>query len=376
MQQNPVVVIGASLSGLAVAACLQRAGISYTIIEKEAQVAAPWRRHYERLHLHTNKSISHLPFMKFSAAVPRYPSRQQVIDYAEKYQQAFNIQPLFNTRAIKINRENNSWLTETNKGSISSPYLVLATGPFEIPLAFNVPGLESFPGPCLHSHAYRSGKDFAGQRVLVVGFGNSACEIAIDLHEQGAIPIMSVRSPVNIVPRDIAGIPIVQVSLLMRFLPAKLADTINAPLLRLLLGDVRKYGLQRSPYGPLEQIEKESKAPVLDIGTLKLIRQGKIELRPAIDHVQGNTVFFTDGRKEPFDAIIAAIGYRSTATELIENGSEILKDARKSPGRQQFFGKDGLYCCGCWIAPTGQIRQLSLDAKRIAKDIQNKEKHR
>ncbi len=105
MKQATVLIIGASVSGLASAATLQKAGIDYVIIEKEAQAATPWRNHYERLHLHTPKVFSNLPYKKFSRKIPRYPSRQQVVDYLEDYQIAFSIRPFFNTKALTVQKE-------------------------------------------------------------------------------------------------------------------------------------------------------------------------------------------------------------------------------------------------------------------------------
>jgi indole-3-pyruvate monooxygenase len=81
MKQTYALIVGASISGLASAASLQKEDIEYIIIEKEVQVATPWRKHYDRLHLHTNKNLSNLPYKKFGRAIPRYPSRQQVVDY-------------------------------------------------------------------------------------------------------------------------------------------------------------------------------------------------------------------------------------------------------------------------------------------------------
>ncbi|HVW62653.1 MAG TPA: NAD(P)-binding protein, partial [Puia sp.] len=82
-------IIGASISGLAVAACLHRQKIEYLILEKQDRVAAPWHNHYDRLHLHTSKGLSNLPYKKFGKTIPRYPSRQEVIDYLEDYQRTF-----------------------------------------------------------------------------------------------------------------------------------------------------------------------------------------------------------------------------------------------------------------------------------------------
>src|SRR5215472_8076133 len=117
MQETCTLIVGASASGLASASCLQKQGIEYVIIEKEAMAANPWRNHYERLHLHTNKSLSNLPYKKFDKAIPRYPARQEVVDYFEDYQKAFNISPVFNTEAKSIKKEGGYWITETNKGT-------------------------------------------------------------------------------------------------------------------------------------------------------------------------------------------------------------------------------------------------------------------
>jgi indole-3-pyruvate monooxygenase len=99
MKQTEALVVGASISGLASASSLQKQHIDYIIIEKQSQVATPWRNHYDRLHLHTNKRVSNLPYKKFDKTIPRYPSRQQVVNYLEDYQKEFNINPVFNTEA-------------------------------------------------------------------------------------------------------------------------------------------------------------------------------------------------------------------------------------------------------------------------------------
>ncbi len=373
MKQTTTLIVGASVSGLATAACLQKTGIEYVLMEKEAQVATPWRNHYERLHLHTSKNLSNLPYKKFGNKIPRYPSRRQVVYYLDDYQKEFNINPIFNTEAITIKKQEDYWITETTNGTYHSKYVVIATGPYGKPKTVSFKGMETFPGSILHSYGYKSGRDFKEQKVLVVGFGNSACEIAIDLYEQGSMPSMAVRSPVNIVPRDLLGIPILRLSLLLSRLPPRLADTINAPLIRLMFGDITKLGLQKMPYGTFEQIQKDGKIPVIDIGTIKHIRQGHINIYADIDYISGKTVHFTNGKKEDFDTIVAATGYYRDYTEIIDVDKSRLEDLKVSIKKQQYFGKDGLYFCGFWIAPTGQFREIASDAKQIAKDIAKKE---
>ncbi len=374
MNQTNTLIVGASISGLASAACLQKKGIEYAIIEKETQIATSWRNHYERLHLHTNKGLSNLPYKKFDETIPRYPSRQQVIEYLEDYQRTFDIHPIFNSKAESINRESDHWITETNNGTFRSKYLILATGSYGKPKAFSVKGVDTFPGSIVHSSRYKTGRAFTGQKVLVIGFGNSACEIAIDLYEQGARPSMSVRSPVNIIPRDILGIPVLSLSLLFSKLPTYLADAISAPLLRILFGDIEKLGLQKMTYGVFEQIQRDKEIPLLDIGTVKHIRKGHISIYKNIDYLEGNTVHFTDGKKEDFNAIVAAIGYYPDFAEFLHVDNERAEDLRMRTDRQKYFGKNGLYACGFWIGPTGVIREISLDAQRIAKDIAGRNK--
>ena len=369
MIRTDTLVVGASFSGLACAAALRKKNISFLVIEKQDRVAAPWHHHYKRLHLHTNKRISHLPFRTFDRHIPRYPSREEVIEYLEQYQKEFDIRPVFNSEALKITRQDNQWITETVDDSYCSDALIMATGAFNKPRPVQIEGMESFPGVILHSAGYASGQNFRNQNVLVIGFGNSACEIAIDLFEQGATVSMSVRSAVNVIPRDIFGIPVLELSLLLSPLQPRLADAITAPLIRGLTGDLEKLGLKKMAYGPMEEIRKDGKVPVLDIGTLKHIRQGHIRVAGGIARIENRMIFFCDGQSEEFDAVIAAIGYDNDYGSLLDVDPARFDDLRFPLAKQRYFGKNGLYFCGHWISPTGQIREIARDALAIAKDI-------
>src|SRR5437762_9633125 len=133
MKETNTLIVGASIAGLASASTLQKRNIECLIIEKESQVATPWRKHYDRLHLHTSKGLSNLPYKKFDRSVARYPSRQQVVDYLVDYQRAFNINPLLNTEATSIKKQGDRWIIETNNGVYKSKYAIIATGPFGKP---------------------------------------------------------------------------------------------------------------------------------------------------------------------------------------------------------------------------------------------------
>jgi indole-3-pyruvate monooxygenase len=372
MVSTHTLIIGASAAGLASAACLQKEGIDFIILEKTQQVAAAWRNHYDRLHLHTSKKWSALPFKKFDDGSPKYPGRQQVVDYLDNYAKEFNIHPVFNTEVVSVKKEKDHWVTETNNGIYQSGFVIVATGLNHTPKTPGFEGLNSFEGKVLHSSQYKNGITFKGKNVLVIGFGNSACEQAICLHEHGARPSLSVRSPVNVLPRDILGFPVLEIGKLTGVLPARVADKLTAPVIKMLVGDITKLGLKKSAYGPKEQIEKQKRIPLLDIGTIKLIKEGHIKVYGDIARIEGNTIFFEDGRQQDFDAIILATGYQHNLQSMLDLSSDRLNDIGHAISKQSFFGKDGLYLCGFYLSPMGMLREIGIEARQIAKDIARK----
>ena len=371
---TPTLIIGASAAGLASAACLQKAGLPFIILEKYPQVATAWRNHYDRLHLHTTKKWSALPFKDFDRSLPSYPDRQDVVNYLDDYAREMNIHPVFNTEVVSVEREADHWITKTNKGTYQSSHVIVATGLNQKPSMPEFEGLNSFKGTVLHSSQYKNGAGFAGKNVLIVGFGNSGCEQAICLHEHGALPSLSVRSAVNVIPRDIFGFSVLEVGLLTSFLPPKVADKINAPLLNLLVGDITKLGLKKSKYGPLEQIEKQFKIPLLDIGTMKLIKQGHIKVYGNVLRIEGNTVYFEGDKQQEVDAIILATGYHHNLESFLKLSDDRLNDLNKCVDKQSHFGKDSLYFSGFYVSPTGMLNEMAGEARKISKDIAMKMK--
>lgn len=366
------IIIGAGAAGLASAACLQKEGIDFIILEKCPQAATAWRNHYDRLHLHTSKKWSALPFKRFDSDLPKYPSRQDVVEYLDNYVKEMNVHPLYNTEVLSVHKEKDNWITETNNGAYQSGYVIIATGMNNKPAIPELVGLSSFKGKVLHSSQYKNGAAITGRNVLIVGFGNSGCEQAICLHEHGAHPSLCVRSAVNVLPRDIFGFPVLEIGKLTSILPAKMADKINAPLIRMLVGDIRKLGLRKSKYGPREQIEKQKRIPLLDIGTIKLIRQGHIKVYGDIVKIEGNSIYFEDNRQGDFDAIILATGYRHNLESFLNPAYNRMDDLNKPISKQSWFGKDGLYFCGFYVSPMGMLREIGTEARKIAKDIAGK----
>jgi cation diffusion facilitator CzcD-associated flavoprotein CzcO len=364
---HDTIIVGASAAGLATAASLRAAGKEYRLFDKAPHVGAAWRGHYQRLHLHTTKGLSGLPGFPMPSDFPRYPSREQMIAYLEEYARKLELRPELSVAVKRIRRGTDGWQVETETERLTARNVVIATGNTRVPYQPAWPGQESFQGPVLHSSTYVNGLPFRGQRVLVIGFGNSGGEIAIDLHENEAKAELSVRSAVNVIPRDLFGLPILAVGLAMDLFPPRIADALSAPLLRLSVGNIEKLGFRKLPYGPAVQINRHGKIPLLDIGTMKLIRDGHLKLRPGVERFTRTGVVFSDDAAADFDAVVLATGFRPLVQEFLDCAEVLDEDGTpRTSGRE---AAPGLYFCGFHVSPTGMLREIAKEAKAIARAI-------
>lgn len=368
------IVVGAGPAGLAVGACLKQSGLPYVILEQSDKVGSAWHRHYERLHLHTDKKNSELPFVSYPEDYPKYPSRAQVVDYLDSYAAKLKLDIRFNQQVVSAYCENDQWKVQTQDSLYQASNLVMATGNTQDPVIPTWRGQALFQGKILHSSQYKNGEPFRDRKVLVVGFGNSGGEIALDLWEHGAKPSIAVRSAVNVIPRDLLGIPILSIGLLESILPAKVADAINAPILYFSVGDITKYGLRKLPYGPITQIRNKGHIPLLDVGTLKLIKEGHLTVYAGIEEFTKNGVKFADGKAAEFDAVILATGYRPRLNAFLRVDANVLNNEGipLSSGRESAM--PGLYFCGYYVAPTGMFREIAIEAEKISTSIASKKK--
>jgi cation diffusion facilitator CzcD-associated flavoprotein CzcO len=343
--ETPTLIVGAGPAGLAVAGRLRQAGLDFVLIEKSDRVGDAWHCHYERLHLHTVKQLSHLPGLDFPEHYPRYVPRKELADYYTRYADVFSIEPIFGEAAVEILPSSDKWLTRTQQGlEISSDHVVVATGLNRIPQRPSYEGEDRFTGQRIHARDYREPGPFAGQRVLVVGMGNTGAEIALDLSEAEVDSTISVRGPVNIVPRDVLGRPTQLTARMLARLPTRLADGLGSLLRRMTVGDLTAYGIATPEIAPLAQLRLRGKTPVIDVGTVRRIKKGLIAVRPGIDVFEADTVVFTDGRKDRYDTVIFATGYRPMLDEILNAGDEYLDEKGlphqvigEGPSRGLFF---------------------------------------
>ena len=366
MRNFDAVIVGAGPAGLACAAAMRAAEFNVTVFEKADNVGSAWRRHYDRLHLHSDRKHSGLPGMAMPPSYPQYPSRMQMVAYLESYAARFDIRPAFNTAISRIRRDGARWRAETARGSITAPVVVVATGIADAPYRPSWPGQDAYQGAVVHSSEYRNPAPYPGKRVLVVGFGNSGGEIALDLAEAGVDVALAVRGPVQILPRDLLGLPILTWAILYQRLPARLVDLINAPILRLAVGSFEKLGLRRAAKGPRQMVDEDGRVPLIDVGTLARIRDGSIRIRGAIDRFVSDGVAFADATVEQFDAVILATGFQPDLRRLIPDVEGVF-DRRGMPLRTgRATNAPGLYFCGQTTSATGQLREIGLEAQRIA----------
>lgn len=354
-------------------ACLARAGLPYTLIDRAGQAGSAWRTHYERLHLHTVKKHSNLPYFPFPDHVGKYPSRQDVVDYLDAYVRHFDIKPRLGEEVTSIRRENGAWETRTSGGVYSSERVIIASGYNRKPVIPKWPGRESYGGTVIHSAEYRNGEPYRGKRVLVVGIGNTGGEIAIDLHESGAASVhVCVRSPINVIPRDYLGTPAQVTGILLSKLPRRLRYPLSKRIARLASGDLSPYGIQWPEIGPVESVERFGRVALIDIGTVALIKNGAIQVVPGVKRFTEKGVEFVDDQAHEYDAVILATGYKPQLGEFLENANEVTDEAGYPVPPAGESKWPGLYFLGFVNPPTGLFRQIAIDAPRIAGDIAQK----
>ncbi|KAE8718882.1 Indole-3-pyruvate monooxygenase YUCCA6 [Hibiscus syriacus] len=372
------VIVGSGPSGLATAACLKAKGVPSVILERSNCIASLWQlKTYDRLRLHLPKKFCQLPLMAFPADVPTYPTKQQFVDYLEAYARRFDIEPRFGETVSEAEYDGalGFWRVRSvgPKGELMEyvcRWLVVATGENAETVTPEVEGMAEFGGEIKHTSSYKSGEEFTGKRVLVVGCGNSGMEVCLDLCNHNAKPSLVVRDTVYVLPQEMLGISTFELSMwLLKWLPLRLVDRLLLVMSRLMLGDTARFGLPRPELGPLELKNLSGKTPVLDVGTLAKIKSGDIKVRPSIKCLKRHAVEFVDGKTESFDAIILATGYKSNVPSWLKE-KEMFSEKDGYPRRpfpDGWKGERGLYAVG--FTKRGLVG-TSMDATRIACDIQ------
>jgi cation diffusion facilitator CzcD-associated flavoprotein CzcO len=362
----PALIVGAGPAGLATAAELSQRGIDYRLLERGSALGWTWENLYDSLTLHTGKHLSTLPGRSYARNIPLFPSKHDFLRYLRDYARSFDLRIETGAEVMRSARTSGGWLTTTTAGqTIASRTLVVATGIVANPRMPELPGRREFRGRVLHSVDYHRPDEFVGQRVLVVGVGNSGGEIGTELARSGAQVTVAVRSGANVVPREIAGVPLQYLAYGMRNLPTGMRRGIAGFVQ--WAGEKRRGApvLPRPSHGALDSI------PLIGFNLVDAIKEGLVAV-----HLSAPVAFtpagvrFADGAEAPFDIVLFATGFSPALSAL---GALVRTDAKGFAMRSDRVvsaDQPALYFVGHNYDSTGGLSNIRVDAPLVANAIQ------
>jgi hypothetical protein len=304
MAQNKHLIIGAGFVGLGMAQALQTAGIPYDQVDASDDIGGNWYHGvYETAHIISSRKVTEFSHFPMPSAYPNFPSAKQMRDYLNLFADRFNLRP-----AIELNRlvhgvrpiENNLWEVTLENGEQRRYKGVLLCNGHHWQRRF--PTWEGrFSGEILHSKDYKHPDQLRNKRVLVVGGGNSACDLAAEAARVAATCVLSLRDSVWFIPKSFMGIP--ATDWIQGWMPLWSQKLIAHTTILLAFGRHETYGLT-TPKHPIF-----SKHPTLNNEVPYYLQHGRIMPKPAVRRLQGEIVEFEDGSQAAFDLIVCATGY-------------------------------------------------------------------
>ena len=290
----PVIVVGAGQSGLAAARALRDLRTPTVILEASDRPAGSWPRYYDSLRVFSPARYSSMPGMPFPGPPDRYPDRDEVADYLEHYAAQLDAEIQTNTRVETIQQDGREFIVFTEGGrELRASGIVAATGSFSNPHRPSFPGEEAFTGELSHVADYRHPVPYIDRRVVVVGAGDSAAQVANELAPVATVTLAT-RHPVRFIPQRLGG--------------------------RDIHYWLRETGFDTLPAQWLSKITSGS--VVTDsVGFALTLAEGRVDRRPMFVGLEGREVVWSDGQRESVDAVILATGYRPSVDYLRELGA-------------------------------------------------------
>lgn len=306
-------VIGAGAAGISALQQLRQAGHQAECFEKSDRVGGHWHTDYDALHLITSRDMTHFEDFPMPAEYPHFPRRDQVRAYIESYAAHHRLYDVitFDTEVVSVRPEPSAdgavgsagWRVISSRGDEGTfDGVLVANGHLWDPYLPEVPG--EFTGTQLHSGKYRNVADLDGDRVLVVGAGNSGSDLAVDVAQHRREVDIVVRRGIFFQPKTYFGRPRAEVAFLREFSPDE-QDLINRLLARVVIGQNSDY-----PGLPAPEASTLADGPVT-VNDLLLywIHHGRVRVMPGISRFHGRTVHFTDGTAREYDSILWATGF-------------------------------------------------------------------
>ncbi|MGW1771396.1 NAD(P)-binding domain-containing protein [Streptomyces sp. NPDC002104] len=377
-----ICVIGAGSSGIAACQVLAERGIPYDCYESGSEVGGNWRYQndngmssaYRSLHINTSRQVMEYACFPMSDAYPVYPSHFHIARYFDAFVDHFGLRPsiAFRTEVTEVAKTpDGRWAVTARDiedgASISRVYdaVLVANGHHWKPRMPQpaLAGTGSFTGSQTHSHHYRTPEAFAGARVLVLGIGNSACDIAVETSRVSARTFLTMRRGAHILPKYLFGTPTDHLtgSWLARA-PLTIQALGLSLLLRLSRGRLSAYGLPEPGHGVL------GAHPTISDDLLSRLGHGDITVTPMIKELDTSGVVFEDGSREEIDAIIYCTGYDIDFPFLPEKLINPADNAVNLYRRVVSPDHSGLYFIGL-VQPLGAIMPLAEAQSRWVADL-------
>jgi putative flavoprotein involved in K+ transport len=290
----PVAVIGAGQSGLAAARALHERSVPAVVLEAGDRPAGSWPHYYDSLHLFSPAAFSSMPGLPFAGEPGRYPTRDDVVDYLERYAETTPVEVQTGTRVVAVRQDDGEFTVVTADGrQLRAAGIVAASGSFSNPHRPVFPGQRNFTGQLLHVAEYRNPAPYAGMRVIVVGAGDSAAQVANELASVAEVTVAA-RHPLRFIPQRIRGHDI-------------------------------HYWLRETGFDslPAEWLSKIGDGSLItdSVGFQQTLADGLVDVRPMFIALDGDQVVWSRGERERVDAIILATGYRPSLGYLRELGA-------------------------------------------------------
>jgi len=368
-------IIGAGAAGLAAVKLLNEQGFDVDCFERTDRVGGHWNTDYDALHLITPRSTSRYDEYPMPEDYPNFPSREQVVAYLNGYADQFGLRDLitFGTEVTGVaptagGNGAGGWTVSFGDGTTRDyDGVLIANGHLWNPLVPDI--ARDYTGKQLHSGAYKNTGDIEGDRVLVVGSGNSGCDLAVDAAQHRLRTSIAVRSGHYYLTKTVFGRPRAEIEWLQQLSPSE-QDVALRLLMKVSVGTPAEYGLPMPEHETLAE-----NAPIVNDLLLYWIQHGRVEVRPGIERFEGTKVHFTDGTVEEYGTVLWATGFSARIPfidpSLIEESGGV--PLRRGGGIVP-TGLEGLYLVGL-IAPRGaQFPVYQIQTRLISRILRLREK--